>query len=109
MKKRVVDLKLTKQMVTENQYNDQVLDTCLKAGRLMIESGSEMYRVEDTMLRISRNANIPAARCFTTPTGLFMSLGEHSKTQMTLIKNRNIDMTVVDKVNELSRAFADKK
>ena len=40
MKKRVVDLKLTKQIVTENQYNDQVLDTCLKAGRLMIESGS---------------------------------------------------------------------
>ena len=36
------------------EYATEVLDTCLKAGRLMLEGGSETYRVEDTMLRIAR-------------------------------------------------------
>lgn len=40
----------------DTQFYQEVLDICLTAGRLMIEGGSEMYRVEDTMLRIARNA-----------------------------------------------------
>ena len=68
-------------------YAAEVLNTCLKAGRLMIEGGSETYRVEDTMMRIARNAGITGARCFTTPTGIFMSLGEHSYTQVTQVIN----------------------
>lgn len=31
------------------EFYQEVLDICLTAGRLMIEGGSEMYRVEDTM------------------------------------------------------------
>ena len=30
---------------------DKILKTCLLAGRIMIEGGSEMYRVDDTMAR----------------------------------------------------------
>lgn len=90
-------------------YVQEVLDTCLKAGRLMIEGGSEMYRVEDTMLRIAKNAGIEGGRCFTTPTGIFMSLGTKSYTQVTQVKNRNINLELVDRVNSLSRQFADQK
>lgn len=90
-------------------YAAEVLDTCLKAGRLMIEGGSETYRVEDTMMRIARNAGIAGARCFTTPTGIFMSLGEDSYTQVTQVKKRNINLELVDRVNELSREFAAKE
>ncbi|WP_297819778.1 threonine/serine exporter family protein [uncultured Lactobacillus sp.] len=93
----------------ESQYVAEVLDTCLKAGRLMIQGGSEMYRVEDTMRRIAFNAGVKGARCFTTPTGIFMSLGPHSYTQLTQIKDRNINLELVDRVNSLSRDFAAKK
>lgn len=44
------------------QFYQEVMDICLTAGRLMIEGGSEMYRVEDTMLRIARNAGIDDPR-----------------------------------------------
>ncbi|MDY4500379.1 threonine/serine exporter family protein [Lactobacillus johnsonii] len=91
------------------EYATEVLDTCLKAGRLMLEGGSETYRVEDTMLRIARNAGIVGARCFTTTTGIFMSIGKHSYTQLTQVKKRNINLELVDRVNELSREFATKK
>lgn len=30
---------------------DLLLDTCLLAGKIMMESNAEMYRVEDTMSR----------------------------------------------------------
>ncbi|QNQ81279.1 threonine/serine exporter family protein [Lactobacillus sp. PV034] len=93
----------------DSTYAAEVLDTCLKAGRLMIQGGSEMYRVEDTMLRIAKNAGIEGSRCFTTPTGIFMSLGPHSYTQITQIKKRDINLELVDRVNRLSREFAEKK
>lgn len=33
-----------------------LLKTALLAGRIMMESGSEVYRVEDTMQRIAQNS-----------------------------------------------------
>ncbi|EOE6407042.1 threonine/serine exporter family protein, partial [Enterococcus hirae] len=38
--------------MTEKEL-DLLLDTCLLAGKIMMESNAEMYRVEDTMSRIA--------------------------------------------------------
>ena len=91
------------------RFYQEVLDICLTAGRLMIEGGSEMYRVEDTMLRIARNADINDPRVFATPTCVFMSLDGGKLSQMKQIRGRNINLELVDRVNELSREFATKK
>ncbi|CDF72013.1 threonine/serine exporter family protein [Lactobacillus acidophilus] len=91
------------------RFYQEVLDICLTAGRLMIEGGSEMYRVEDTMLRIARNAYINDPRVFATPTCVFMSLDGGKLSQMKQIRDRNINLELVDRVNELSREFATKK
>lgn len=91
------------------QFYQEVLDICLTAGRLMIEGGSEMYRVEDTMLRIARNAGIDDPRVFATPTCVFMSLDGGDLSQMKQIRDRNINLELVDRVNQLSRLFAAKK
>ncbi|WP_062325464.1 threonine/serine exporter family protein [Holzapfeliella floricola] len=40
------------------RYVDIVLNTCLMAGKIMIQSGSEMYRVEDTINHIAKNAGL---------------------------------------------------
>lgn len=91
------------------EFYQEVLDICLTAGRLMIEGGSEMYRVEDTMLRIARNAGIRDPRVFATPTCVFMSLDGGDLSQMKQIRDRNINLELVDRVNELSRRFATKE
>lgn len=91
------------------QFYQEVLDICLTAGRLMIEGGSEMYRVEDTMLRIARNAGVDDPRVFATPTCVFMSLDGGDLSQMKQIRDRNINLELVDRVNQLSRLFAAKK
>lgn len=91
------------------EFYQEVIDTCLNAGRLMIEGGSEMYRVEDTMLRIARNAGINDPRVFATPTGVFMSLDGGEISQMKQVRDRNINLELVDRVNALSRKFAARK
>ncbi|BAQ57813.1 threonine/serine exporter family protein [Lactobacillus acetotolerans] len=91
------------------KYYQEVLDVCLIAGRLMIEGGSEMYRVEDTMLRISRNAGVHDPQVFATPTSVIMSLDGCDLSRIEQVKERNINLELVDRVNSLSREFAAKK
>lgn len=93
----------------DTAFYQEVLDICLTAGRLMIEGGSEMYRVEDTMMRIAQNAGIKDPRVFATPTCVFMSLDGGDLSQMKQIRERNINLELVDRVNDLSRQFAVKK
>ena len=90
----------------DTAIQNQVLATCLLAGRIMIEGGSEMYRVEDTMRRIAVNAGEPQTLVFTTPTGIFASIENQPYIQERPISKRSIDMEKVTRVNQLSRSFA---
>lgn len=75
----------------------------------MIDGGSEMYRVEDTMMRIAKSAGEPDPRVFVVPTGVFMSLDHGNYCQTLLVHERNINLELVDRINSLSRAFAEQK
>ena len=98
-------------VMKQSKVNDQnqVLATCLLAGRIMIEGGSEMYRVEDTMRRIAVNAGQPDTLVFTTLTGIFASIENQPYIQERPINKRSIDMEKVARVNQLSRLFAAKE
>lgn len=93
----------------DEKLEQEIADVCLTAGRLMIEGGSEMYRVEDTMLRIAKNAGAEDPRVFATPTGIFISINGGKLSQMKQIRDRNINLELVDKVNALSRKFSAKE
>ncbi|EFI84325.1 hypothetical protein HMPREF0556_10878 [Listeria grayi DSM 20601] len=85
---------------------DYLLETCLMAGKIMMESGAEMYRVEDTMIRIADTASKKRGISFVTPTGIFMSLEGEQNIQLKQIPARTINLEKVAMVNELSRSFA---
>ncbi|GMA47521.1 membrane protein [Tetragenococcus muriaticus] len=87
---------------------DLLIDTCLLAGKIMMESGSEVYRVEDTMNRIAENANEPNSKSYVTATGIFMGLKSSRYTQIENVGERNINLEKVEAVNQLSRKFAEK-
>ncbi|XEO94256.1 threonine/serine exporter family protein [Latilactobacillus sakei] len=88
---------------------NKILETCLIAGRIMIESGSEMYRVEDTMNRIAYNAGIQKSVVFTTPTGLFIGIENQPYVQLESVAVRTINLEKVENVNTASRQFATKE
>ena len=86
---------------------DLLIDTCLMAGRIMIESGSEMYRVEDTITRIAFNAGVPNSVVYTTPTGLFFGVKGQPVSEFRQINQRTINLEKVQRVNTMSRKFAE--
>ncbi|EOL44238.1 threonine/serine exporter family protein [Enterococcus caccae] len=97
-------------MNEEKQSSIQlILDTCLMAGKIMTESGSEVYRVEDTMNRIAENAGQKESVSYVTATGLFMGFRSSNYTQLENVTERSINLEKVAIVNNLSRKFANKE
>nr|WP_040852054.1 threonine/serine exporter family protein [Planococcus antarcticus] len=79
------------------------LDCFLLAGRIMMESGAETYRVEDTMIRMAVSQNMINSHCFVTPTGIMFSPSEELATRFVRVNNRGTDLERVALVNSVSR------
>ncbi|MBM7617610.1 uncharacterized membrane protein YjjP (DUF1212 family) [Weissella uvarum] len=86
---------------------NKIIETCLLAGRIMVEGGSEIYRVEDTMRRIVRKASNNDSQIFATITGVLVTMDADENTRFSQINRRGIDMEKINIVNELSRKFTD--
>ncbi|MCG0611491.1 integral membrane protein [Lactiplantibacillus plantarum] len=85
--------------------DEMIIATCLKAGKIMVENGSEISRVDDTMMRIAQNAGVVAANTYVTITGVMMSIQGRNATQIAAVNQRTIDLEKVAQVNQLSREF----
>lgn len=83
--------------------NEMALECFLLAGRIMMGSGAETYRVEDTMLRMARSQNMLDAQSYVTPTGIIFSLGKTQPTRITSISTRITDLHRIALVNSVSR------
>lgn len=93
-----------------NKMQKKVLILALHAGELMMKSGAEIYRVEDTITRICNACKIPYVEVFATPTGIFLSLDEGSEdsdmhTFIKRIKGSSIDLEKISQINHFSREF----
>lgn len=78
------------------------------AGRIMLQSGAEIYRVEDTMTRICRSRkNIRYVDAYIVPTGMFISLEYEGEliSYIKRIKTTSIDLNKISLVNDFSRKF----
>ena len=96
-------------MVNSEKRKQLIIDTCILAGKIMLESGSEVYRTEDTITRIAANAGEPESVCYTTATGIFVGFRSSNYTQLENIPQRSINLEKVSLVNQLSREFAQKE
>lgn len=90
-------------MSINKHNNEMAIDCILLAGRIMMESGAETYRVEDTMLRMARSQNLDDAQSYVTPTGIIFSLGRTQPTRVTSIKTSTTDLRKITLVNNVSR------
>lgn len=81
------------------------LRTCALAGRLLIENGSNMDRVNDTLDRIARRAGLKEFQAFTTLTGIVVGSDQLPNSQVVNIRRRQNNLSKVAAVNEISREF----
>lgn len=90
------------------ESKELLLETCLLAGKIMMENGSEVYRVEDTMNRIAANAGEADSISYVTATGIFMGLRSSHYVQVENVHDRVINLEKIVAVNRLSREYAAK-
>jgi uncharacterized membrane protein YjjP (DUF1212 family) len=92
-------------MDNEKTLTYEIMDVCLLAGKIMLQSGGETYRVEDTMMRIAAAFGIENSHSYVTPTGIIFSAegAEPTKTKLIRISSRSTDLKKVAMVNSISR------
>lgn len=84
-----------------------LVQTCLLAGKILIENGSELNRVSDTIKRIAANAGVPNLRAYVTITGIMISIDDDDTVaKIAEIDQRDFDLRRIEVVNRLSRKFA---
>ena len=86
--------------------HELVVESCLLAGRLMMESGAETYRAEDTMDRMAISQKLTQSQSFVTPTGIIFSGNKNLPTRLVRIDARTTDLGKIASVNNVSRKLA---
>lgn len=87
---------------------NKVIHLAAEAGKIILESGGETYRVEETITRICDSYGLHDAESFVTPTGIMISATDHNGNTISLvkrIKSRSVDLEKISKVNDLSRSI----
>ena len=85
----------------------ELMNIALKAGEIMLTSGAEIYRVEETIVRICNSYNLKC-ESFVLPTGIFISIENEDGSMNTAfrrIRIRKVDLNRIDSVNNLSRSL----
>lgn len=90
---------------------NEVLENAVYAGKILLESGAEIYRVEETIQRIALNCGMYDADAFVLPTGIMVSVKKDGEiiSKITRVRNRSINLDKIDKVNALSRNISETK
>ncbi len=82
-----------------------VARVCLDAARVLIASGAETARVEETVSRIGAACGVEV-ESIATPTGITVSVGGNRPvTRLARVRVRTIDMSKVAVVNAISRSL----
>lgn len=94
------------------EYYRKLLDMAVLAGEIMIRSGAETHRVEDTLQRILSTSHFAHAESFVFTTGLIVTLSDPESETLSItqrISGTSQNLGRVAEVNSVSRNFCDGK
>lgn len=87
-------------------------DTAMLAGELMLQSGAETFRVEETITRILKTSGQERTEAIAYATGIMMTLDGKDSGAISLvvrIGDRDTNLGQVCEVNNISRSYCDGK
>jgi uncharacterized membrane protein YjjP (DUF1212 family) len=93
----------------DQDVNDDILDIALQAGAIILQSGGETYRAEETMISVAASLGAESASAFVTPTVVMLTCVDpdgKSHTRIQRISDRSINLGRIARVNELARRLA---
>lgn len=89
-----------------------LVETAILAGKIMMESNAESYRVEDTMVRILNTSQLETTEAFAITTGLVATLDDPSIDAITVVRrisNRETNLNKIAQANTICRNFTSGK
>ena len=89
-----------------------VIDTAVLAGEILLKSGAETYRVEDTMKHILSTENTETAEALVMLTGIVATMedpGAQPVTVMRRVNDRGTNIYRIIEVNDISRKYCSGK
>lgn len=98
-------------MNNEEIMTDVELEIILKAGKILLSSGAEISRTEDTMNYIARAMNFKDLEAYVSNRGIFATAKKDDNTEITRIYNVpevDINLSKIESVNALSRRITQK-
>ena len=102
------EIYLKKELMSEIDTK-RVINLAMEAGRMLLKNGGEIFRVEETMMRICRRFGVKYVELFTLSHGLFICAGTDKEKLYTKVKQVPLSSThlgIVAEVNDLSREIA---
>lgn len=87
-----------------------LMDMAVKVGEMMLSHGAEAHRVEDTVYRILKTANLQTTEVFVIMTGMFATLSDPSIDTITVtkrVRSRGNNLKQICYANEISRQYCD--
>lgn len=88
--------------------SEKILNFAAHTGELMLKSGAETYRVEDTITRILESHHFHSVDTFVIPTGIMVTIESETlslSTKVVRVKNRSTRLDRVERLNQLSRDY----
>ena len=85
------------------------LDAVCLASQMILESGGETYRAEETVERMCQGLGIPKVDVLALPTGLMLTMtmeDESTLSRIVRVRNRGTDLGRMDRCNDISRKVA---
>ncbi|MGL5206992.1 MAG: threonine/serine ThrE exporter family protein [Acidaminococcaceae bacterium] len=85
---------------------EEVLNIALTAGKILLISGAETYRVEDTIIRLCAWRKMGYVKVFVTPTVIIIGDEKaHGFTCMTRVTARTTNLSMITAISDMSYAF----
>lgn len=91
----------------KQKEQDLVIDVLMLAGSILLQSGAEIHRVEDTMIRIAHSHGIMDANVLAIPAAIFFSIDHTNISRMKRIVSSSYNMQKVCDVNQVSRSLVE--
>lgn len=85
-----------------------LMDTAMLAGKLMLQSGAETYRVEDTMHHILKTSNLEKTEILVIMTGISASISGEDVAPISMaqrVDTRSTNLSVIEQINHISRRY----
>ena len=90
----------------------QAMEALQTAAQLIMEHGGETFRAEETVRRMGEGLGLQQVESFAVPSGLFISYRtkeDRLETSVRRVRRGSTNLTLVDRVNQISRDTAEGK